>query len=301
MTLNNDSLKKISIIFSVAVALFLIILKFIAFIKTDSLAILSSLVDSITDLFASAISGVAVYFSMKPATYAHRYGYGKSEALSALLQSLFIAISGLFVIADGVNRLIHPVELYNSDVGVLIMIVSVFVTLILVLFQTYVAKKTNSLAISADRAHYIVDFLTNGTVIISLILVKTIGFVYFDIIAAFVISIYLLYNAYDLAKEAVDMITDKELGDDVRNNIIETAQSVDNVRGIHDLRTRNLGNFYFIEMHIEIDGDMTLFKTHQITENVEESIKEQYPNSQILIHQDPFGIDEKRLDSDIII
>ena len=91
------------------------------------------------------------------------------------------------------------------------MLFSIFATLILVLFQTYVANKTNSLAIKADRAHYTVDFLTNSTVVVSLILVHFFGFVYFDVIAALFISAYLLYNAYDLAKEAVEQITDKEL------------------------------------------------------------------------------------------
>lgn len=297
MNYQSDKLKNASVLASISLAVFLILLKTVAFLKTDSLAIFSSLVDSVTDLFASAISGIAVYFSTKPATNNHRYGFGKTEALSALFQALFVGVSGLFVLVDGINRLVNPVEIKDTELGLYIMITSVVLTALLVLFQSYVAKKTNSLAIKADMAHYVVDFLTNGTVIISLVLVKVFGFVYFDIIAAIFISIYLIYNAYDLAKESVDMITDKELGEDVRCNIENIIKKCNDVHGVHDLRTRSLGDIYFIEMHIEIDGNFTLNKAHEITENVEKKIKELYANSQILIHQDPLGIDEERLDN----
>ena len=297
MNYQNDKLKNVSVFASISLAIFLILLKTIAFLRTDSLAIFSSLIDSITDLFASAISGIAVYFSMKPATINHRYGFGKTEALSALFQALFVGVSGLFVLVDGINRLINPIEIKDTELGLYIMITSVILTALLVLFQSYVAKKTNSLAIKADMAHYVVDFLTNGAVIISLVLVKVFGFVYFDIIAAIFISIYLIYNAYDLAKESVDMITDKELGNDVRCNIVNIIEKCNNVHGVHDLRTRSLGDIYFIEMHIEIDGNFTLNKAHEITEDVERKIKELYANSQIIIHQDPLGVDEERLDN----
>ena len=128
-------MKKYASYSSIFVAILLIVVKFIAFIKTDSLAIFSSFIDSITDLFASVISGVAVYYSMKPATYNHRYGFGKTEALSALLQAMFVGASGLFVIFDGINRLFNPVEVVMMDVGIYIMLFSIFSTFLLVLFQ----------------------------------------------------------------------------------------------------------------------------------------------------------------------
>ena len=295
----NNHLKKQASYASIFLAVLLIIVKFIAFIKTDSLAIFSSFIDSVTDLFASAISGIAVYYAMKPATYNHRYGFGKSEALSALMQAMFVGASGLFVIFDGINRLFNPVDVVKMDVGIAIMVFSIVSTIILVCFQTYVANKTNSLAIKADRAHYMVDFLTNFMVIISLVLVKTFGFVYFDVIAAFFISLYLLYNAYDLAKESIEQITDKELSDEIRQNIIELVSNCKDVKGMHDLRTRSVGDVYYIELHLEIDGNMSLSKTHKITDKVEAVLLQTYPQSQILIHQDPLGIREDRLDNQI--
>ena len=83
----------------------------------------------------------------------------------------------------------------------------------------------------------------------------------------------------------------------MRCNIENIIKKCEDVHGIHDLRTRSLGDIYFIEMHIEIDGSFTLNKAHEITENVEKKIKELYVNSQIIIHQDPLGVDEERLDN----
>lgn len=296
---NDNFLKKSAAIAGVSLAIILIALKFFAFLKTDSLAIFSSLADSVTDLFASMVSFIAVYFSTKPASKNHRYGYGKTEALSAFLQAIFVGASGLFVIIDGIKRLISPVSIEKTDVGIFIMLFSIFATLILVLFQTYVANKTNSLAIKADRAHYTVDFLTNSTVVVSLILVHFFGFAYFDVIAALFISLYLLYNAYDLAREAIEQITDKELDPEIRQKIQDIVDHSQGIHGMHDLRTRSLGDIYFFELHLEIDGKLSLFEAHEFADAVERKIIETFPGSQVIIHQDPFGIHEDRLDHQI--
>ncbi len=295
----NNILKKYASFASVFCAILLVLVKFVAFIKTDSLAIFSSFIDSITDLLASVISGVAVYFAMKPATCNHRYGFGKSEALSALLQAMFVGASGLFVIFDGINRLFNPVDVVNTDAGIYVMIFSIFATFVLVIFQSYVAKKTNSLAIKSDMAHYVVDFLTNGAVILSLVMVKSFGFVYFDVVAALFISVYLIFSAYGLAKESIEQITDKELNEDIRNNIENIVMSCKGVEAMHDLRTRSVGNIYYIELHLEIDGEISLYSAHKISHKVEDKLLAIYPSSQVLIHQDPFGVKEDRLDNQI--
>ena len=293
---SHNTLKNLAVIFGVILSVTLILVKLFAFIKSGSLAVFSSLIDSVTDLFASTVSFLAVYFSSKPASINHRYGFGKTEALSALLQALFVGASGLFVIVDGIKRLINPVEINQIDIAIYIMVFSIISTLFLVLFQTYVAKKTNSLAIKADRAHYVVDFLTNSTVIISLICVHFFGFYLFDVIAGLFISVYLLYNAYSLAKESIDLITDRELSNDIRENIKHIVLETDGILGMHDFRSRSLGDIYFVELHLELDGNISLYSAHDLTNIVEKKITESYPNCQILIHQDPYGVNEERID-----
>ena len=268
----NNYLKKAAAIAGVSLAVLLIVLKLAAFIKTDSLAIFSSLADSVTDLFASAVSFAAVYFSTKPATKEHRYG---------------------------LKRLIYPVQIEQTAIGIAVMLFSILATVLLVLFQTYVANKTNSLAIKADRAHYTVDFLTNATVVLSLLLVHFFGFAYFDVIAALFISAYLLYNAYQLAAESVEQITDKELAPEIREKITEIVRNSKGIHGMHDFRSRSLGDIYYFELHLEIDGSISLLKAHELADAVEHKILEAYPGSQVLIHQDPYGIHEDRLDHQI--
>lgn len=296
---NNEQinrLKKIAVTSSIIVACLLCIIKTLASLYTGSLAVLSSLIDSLSDVFASSVSFIAVRFSTKPANCNHRYGYGRAESLSALVQAAFIAGSGLFVLYDGFNRLLNPTTLQQTTFGIIVMVISLVITLILISFQKFVTKLTGSVAVSADSAHYTVDVLTNASIIISLIVVKLFDITWFDILTAGLISVYLIYNAYKMAADAIAELTDKELSQEIREQVINIIEKSDGIKGYHDLRSRDLGGNYLFEIHLEFDGNLNLFKVHELTENVENKIQKQYPNSQIIIHQDPFGIQETRLD-----
>ncbi|MBQ9731523.1 MAG: cation diffusion facilitator family transporter [Alphaproteobacteria bacterium] len=300
LTQRDLRIKKIAAYSSIAVALSLIGLKTFALIYTESLAIMSSLIDSSADLLASLVTFWAISFSCRPADISHRFGHGKAEALSALAQAAFIIGSGLFIIYDAFLRLLYPQPIIKTDIGIIIMIVSLLLSFMLICFQTYVAKKTNSQAIRADALHYLVDVATNLAILISLWVVQKWNIVWFDTLTAFVIAIYLLFNTQKIIKSALAMLMDKELNEDIRDTIIKCAMSASHVMGIHDLRTRDSGGIYIIELHLEYDGNLSLNEVHEYTCNVENKIKEIYPSSQVLIHQDPVGINEERLDELII-
>ena len=136
-----NKLKKLAVTASISVACFLCIIKTVASLYTGSLAVLSSLIDSLSDVFASSVSYIAVRFSTKPANCHHRYGYGRAESLSALIQAAFVAGSGLFVLYDGFNRMINPTELHQTTFGLIVMVISLIITLVLISFQKYVAKQ----------------------------------------------------------------------------------------------------------------------------------------------------------------
>lgn len=295
----NDKLKKTAALASISLSVVLSLLKTFGALYTGSLAVLSSMIDSLADIFASSITFIAVKFSSKPATADHRYGYGKAEALSALIQSAFIAGSGIFVMYDGFSRFFYPRQLEQTNIGILIMVISLIATIALIFFQKYVTKHTASQAISADSAHYAVDVITNISIIISLIVVKLFQISWFDTLTAFVISAYLLKNAYQLANNAVKILMDAELSDEVRLNIINIVKESPFAKGIHDLRTRDLGGTYMFEFHLELDGELSLYAAHDLTDLIEEDILSAYPNAQIIIHQDPAGIKEERLDQKI--
>lgn len=292
----NNRLKRAAASASVMLSGGLCLLKIFGAFYTGSLAILSSLIDSLADVFASSISFVAIRFSTRPASQEHRYGYGRAESISALVQSAFIAGSGLFVMYDGLVRLLDPKPLEKAELGIIIMAISLATTVALIVFQKYVARKTASPAIAADSAHYTVDVLTNASIILSLIVVKLFNISWFDILTAFAISAYLIYNAYKIAAEAVAALTDRELSEEVRKQVIDIVMNSEGVKGYHDFRSRDLGGAYFFEIHLELDGSLPLDKTHELTDKAEEKIKETFPNAQVIIHQDPYGLHENRLD-----
>ena len=134
-----------------------------------------------------------------------------------------------------------PKPLEQTDTGIIIMVISLVSTVALIFFQKYVTRRTKSQAISADSAHYAVDVMTNASIILSLLVVKFFNISWFDTLTAFVISAYLLVNAYHLARQAVSLLMDEELSDDIRTDIIRIVRNSPFTKGIHDLRTRDLG------------------------------------------------------------
>lgn len=295
-----NRLKKIAVTASVAVSSGLTLLKLAASLYTGSLAVLSSMVDSLSDIFSSLITFVAVKFSSQPANMKHRYGFGKAEALSALVQSAFIAGSGVFVIYEGVSRFVLPRPVGDTGVGIAVMAASMAITFALIVFQKYVVRKTASLAVAADSAHYLVDMATNFSIVVSLIAVKIFGVYWVDTLAALFVSTYLLFNAYKIAREAIALLMDKELPEEVRQGIFELVNNCSFCRGIHDLRTRDLGGIYMFEFHLELDGNLSLYQAHELTDIFENEVKARFPNSQVIIHQDPAGLEEERLDNHLV-
>ena len=295
----QNKLKKAAASASIALAGTLIVLKSLGVFYTGSLAVLSSVIDSLADLFASAVTYVAVRVSSQPADPKHRYGHGKAEALSALLQAAFIMGSGLFVLYDGIRRFFYPQPLEQTGFGIGVMAVSLILTLALIVFQRHVARRTNSQAIRADAAHYTVDVITNISIILTLSIVSLTGLGWFDTLAAIAVAAYLLLNAHKLAKDAVALLMDKELGGNIREKVEKLVLNCSHVEGLHDLRTRDLGGQYMFELHLELDGHLTLFEAHKYSDEVENRIKQTFPNAQVIIHQDPAGLFEKRLDTEI--
>lgn len=291
-----DNLKHRAALASILLAVLLSGLKLFATVASGSLAVLSSMIDSLSDILGSAITFVAVKYSTRPATDHHRYGYGKAEAISALIQAFFVAGSGLFVLYDACLRFFHPRVLKETPLAIGIMIFSLFATLILIAYQKHVARLTKSQAINADSAHYVVDILTNISIILSLTVVKFFEIYWFDTLTALVIAVYLLYNAYQLVIEAFDVLLDRELSDDIRENLSAIIEQHPFVKGFHDVRTHSLGNDYLFEIHLELDGRLSLFEAHQLSDKVEAAIVKEYPNAQVIIHQDPSGVAEDRLD-----
>jgi ferrous-iron efflux pump FieF len=279
---------------SVAVALSLISVKFAAWLETGSVALLSSLIDSLLDAVASIVNLLAVRHAMTPADREHRFGHGKAEPLAVLGQSAFITGSALLLLAEAVRRLIHPATVENPPAGIAVMVFSIVVTIALVLYQRHVVRRTGSIAITADELHYRSDLILNGSVIAALILSGTFGLRILDPLFGAAIGLWIIYSAARLARLSLIQLMDRELPDDEREKIRDIALSHPEVAAAHDLRTRVAGPTAFIQIHIEMDGDISLVRAHTISDEVEAKLRAAYPHAEIIIHQDPEGVEEPR-------
>ncbi|HEX9648330.1 MAG TPA: cation diffusion facilitator family transporter [Alphaproteobacteria bacterium] len=277
---------------SVAVAATLIVLKFGAWVLTDSVAILSSLVDSVLDSFASLVNLFAVRQALTPADPEHRFGHGKAESIAGLGQAAFIAGSALFVLVEAVARLVTPHPLGYGPVGLAVMVISIVLTFALVRFQMHVVRRTGSTAISADSLHYRSDLLVNGGIIASLGVSVYVGVPWVDPLVAIAIAGYIVYSAWAIAREALDALMDREFPDHDRQRILDIVAAHVQVKGIHDLRTRRSGLQPFVQLHLELDGSITLNDAHIISDQVEAEIMAAFPGAEVIIHQDPHGIPE---------
>ncbi|HYZ39513.1 MAG TPA: cation diffusion facilitator family transporter [Stellaceae bacterium] len=289
-----DRLRRLATYASVLVATLLIAAKFAAWLDTGSVALLSSLVDSLLDAAASLVNLMAVRHAMTPADREHRFGHGKAEPLAVLGQSAFITGSAMLLLAEAVRRLIWPVQITNPPAGIAVMLFSIAVTIGLVLYQRYVVRRTGSIAITADELHYRGDLALNLSVIAALILASALDWPLLDPLFGGAIGVWIIYSAARLARLSIFQLMDHELPDDEREKIREIAQSHPGVVAAHDLRTRVAGPTSFIQIHLEMDGRLSLLRAHQISDEVEAKLRAAYPHAEVIIHQDPEGIEEPR-------
>lgn len=280
---------------SVSVALLLILAKAWAWWHTQSVSILASLIDSLMDSGASLLNLIAVRYALMPADRNHRFGHGKAESIAALLQGLFIVGSGVFLIAEAVQRLLHPVPVSTAGLGMLVMLFTIAMTLGLLALQGYVIRRTQSAAIAADALHYRTDVLSNSAVLLSLALAQF-GWTACDPLFALGIAVYILLAARQLIGTALNELLDRELPEEKRAGILAAACAHPAVCGVHDLRTRAAGRVEFVELHLELDEQLPLLRAHAIADEVAAAIRRKLPGADVVIHQDPAGLHERRRD-----
>ena len=284
--LNRAGLLKLASVASVVTALFLIVAKLAAWSMTGSVSLLASLVDSVMDSIASLINLFAIRYSLQPADKEHRFGHGKAEPLAGLSQAAFIAGSAIFLVFHAVDRLRFSHQLEQIGIGIGVMLLAIVMTLVLLAIQRYVIRKTDSTAIRADSLHYLTDLLTNISVLLALYL-STLGWTWADPVFAIAVAIYIFYSAYQIGFEAFQQLMDRELPDEILKQIQTTALNHPAVKGTHELRTRQSGQTRFVQLHLELDENLSLKQAHEIADEVEKEIKTFIHGAEVIIHQDP--------------
>ena len=284
--LDRAGLLKLASVASVLTAGFLIVAKLVAWSITGSVSLLASLVDSVMDSIASLINLFAIRYSLQPPDEQHRFGHGKAEPLAGLAQAAFIAGSAIFLVFHAIDRLRYDHPLEQVGIGIGVMLLAIVMTVGLLAIQRYVIKKTDSTAIRADSLHYLTDLLTNLSVLLALYL-STLGWTWADPVFAIAVAIYIFYSAFHIGHDAFQQLMDRELPEEILQQIQATAMSHPEVTGTHEMRTRQAGHTRFVQLHLELQEDMPLKQAHAIADQVEAEILEFLPGAEVLIHQDP--------------
>lgn len=274
---------------SIAVALLLVGLKAWAALSTGSTAMLGSLADTVLDLIASLATLAGVWVAAQPADRHHRFGHGKAEAMAAMFQVTLISISALTLAFRAIEQFIAGARTEAANDGIIVSGIAMAATLLLLAWQRYVIRKTNSLAISTDHVHYQSDILLNLAVIAALVLDQYLGIKGADPLFGLAIAAWLGYGAYGAAQEAFVQLMDREWPEEKRQAFVEVMARHPELRGVHDLRTRTSGNRDFVQFHVWIDPDMTIREAHRVMDEIEHKLLAEFPGVEILIHPDPEG------------
>ena len=281
--------KKATVVSS-SVAAVLTLIKLAIGIASGSVAVLASAVDSILDMFVSIFNYFAISNSEKPADRIFNYGRGKIEALASVIEGTIISISGLFLLYQAAKKAINNEASQYLEISIYVMIISLIITISLVIYLNFIAKKTNSMVIKADALHYKTDVFSNVAVLSSLLLVTFTGYEIIDVFVGGGIALYIIYSAYELIHDGVLVLLDRAVDEELVSNIEKIIKDNKKVNAYHLLKTREAGHQTFVEVHLVFDCIITLMEAHKASDSIEYKIKKLDKKRDwiINIHMDPY-------------
>lgn len=272
----------------------LIIVKFIAGFAGKSSAMIADAIHSLSDFVTDVIVLVFVRISGKPQDRTHDYGHGKYETLATVIIGMILMIVGAFVMADGIKLVISSLRGHMLPKPTMLALLVAMLSIVLKegVFRYTISKgcKLQSQAVIANAWHHRSDAVSSVGTLIGIAGAMFLGDKWriLDPIAAIVVSFFIIKVGYDIMKPCVAELLECSLSDETEQEISRIILSVDGIEKFHKLRTRRIGNSIAVEVHVLMDGDMTLFQAHEIANEVESRIKKKFgENTHIGIHMEP--------------
>lgn len=279
---------------SIITAVIILIAKLFAWYLTDSSIVLASFIDSLLDIMASFFNYIAAWYASSPPNSRYRFGYGRAEDLAVFIQSSLFGISGVIILIQAIKKIVFPSEIENEGGAIWLMLFSIVMTLVLLFYQRSVIRRTGSKIVKFDSFHYSTDLFTNIMVIVALYLHKAFDIYIVDPICAGALGLYMIYGGVRLVRSTFSNLMDHEFDDSEKDKLHKIILAHKDVKGYHDLKTRHAGQKSFIQLHLELDGNISLNKAHQIAEEVDMMIRKEFKDVDVIIHQDPEDVMEKR-------
>jgi cation diffusion facilitator family transporter len=277
--------KKVALL-SVFAAIFLTGFKLVVGLLTGSLGILSEALHSGLDLVAAVITYFSVSVSDKPADRDHNYGHGKIENLSALIETLLLLITCVWIVYEAASRLMSGETHIEVTVWSYIVVVSsIIIDISRSRALSRVAKKHNSQALEADALHFSTDIWSSAVVLMGLIFANF-GFYFADSIAALAVAVIVVMISIKLGKRAIDVLLDKAPSDSVAK-VNEILATIPEIKSFHSLKVRTAGADTFIKVNIHFEPELNLSEVHEICDKVEKEINSVIKRSEVFIHAEP--------------
>ena len=272
---------------SVGVAVVLIVLKSFALGASGSVSIMASLTDSALDLIASLATFFAVRWAAADPDAEHPYGHGKAEGLASLVQSGIVLASAFFIGFEAIKRIFRPEQVTGGMWAIAVMAISMAITGWLIWQQGRAIRQTGSLAVEGDRAHYAADLAANLVVLIGVGSGALLNAPGLDALAGLVVAIWLAWGAIGLLRKSADHLLDGVAPAEDRNTVVALVLEDDRISNVHQLRIRKAGQVLMVQMHIDLDGKLSLKDAHDIVVAAERRVMAAYPRVDIIIHADP--------------
>lgn len=271
---------------SLIINIFLFIIKMAVGIVSNSIAVISDAINSLTDIVSSAVIMYSVSVSLKKPDEEHQFGHNAAQPIAVFLIALFTGVVGINVVEESIRRIISPDEIHVNPEVYIVLGVTVIVKMLLTKYQSNVSKTFKSPALKASAVDSLNDVLATSLSIIAIFIVG-LGFPYVDGIAGIFIAFFIFRSGYQIAKENLDYLMGRAADENLILEIANKAMAIKGVNGMNDLRSHYVGNKFHIEIHIEVDKNMSTEVSHDIGNKVKYAIQEIDEIQQVFVHIDP--------------
>lgn len=301
MTSREKEIYKVTLI-GTAVNALLIVLKLVAGIVGRSSAMVADSVHSLSDFVTDAIVLIFVRIAGLPSDKGHDYGHGKYETLATLIIGLILAMAGVGLLISGIEQV---ARCFNGEllprprmVALIVAILSIVSKEWLYRYTVKVGRATESKAVIANAWHHRSDAVSSVGTLVGIAGAMFLGEQWriLDPLAAVMVSMFIIKSGYDIIRPSVSELLEASLPDNQEREIRTLVMSIDGIKNVHNLRTRRIGCTIAADMHVKMDGGMSLSEAHALTTRAERAIKSRFgENSIVTIHMEPVSEPQPRI------
>jgi len=280
---------------SFAVLVLVGIVEVVVGIFSASVSLIADGTHSFSDAAVSLIVWLGLRLSRKAPDGKFHFGYYRVETFSSVVAAIFMSVLGVVILYESYQVLLYARQIVNAEIAMIVALVAASIAIIMSVFKRREAKRFDSLALKTDAFNSVKDFLTSITAFLGIALSHYLGIIQTDSIAGIIIAFFIFTVSYYIIKEASLVLMDACSCTEIVSDIENIAKSITHVRRVHNIRLRKLGPYVVGDMHVDVDGKMTVNEAHKITAQIEEKIKQEFDEvAEIKVRIEPLKAHQKQ-------